>query len=158
MPLGLKIGRIVATVTLATILPSISPSLAQINDRWLTMGKTNDGATLSLNVNSIQTKPHAGNWLWFAYRVTDDVETRQRIGFTGACSRGQLVSEPEWQVEITNEMGVLGDVLTIKADSPGSFRLLQTVCSKGYHSSSSSFIPSSELNEWTDTVFGWVYP
>ena len=145
MPLGLKIGRIIAAFTVATILPGISPSVAQVNDRWMTMGKTNDGAILSLNVNSIQTKPHAGNWLWFSYRVTDDVETRQRIGFTGACERGQLVSEPEWQVEVTDETV---DVLTVKADSPGSLRLLQTVCSKGY---------SPNKNLASETRCGWLF-
>lgn len=122
-------------IALATVLPSISPSSAQeyeINDHWMTMGQTKKGDVLSLDVNSIQTKPHAGNWLWFVYRVTDSVETRERIGFTGACNRGQLVSKLEWQVEFTNKRGDLESVQVIKADSPGSLRLLRTVCSRGY--------------------------
>lgn len=77
--------------------------------------------------------PHSTppNWLWFAYRITDGVETRERIGFTGACRRGQLVSRPVWNTEIQNKDGVL-EAIEIKADSPGSLRLLRTVCSKGY--------------------------
>jgi len=31
MPLGIKIGRIVAALTVATLLPAINPSLAQVN-------------------------------------------------------------------------------------------------------------------------------
>ncbi|NES19441.1 MAG: hypothetical protein F6K41_11045 [Symploca sp. SIO3E6] len=133
MSVGIKIGKFVAampsavrvaTIALTTVLPGNSPSFAQeSNERWMTMGRTNDGAILSLDVNSIQSKPHAGNWLWFAYRITDDVEAREHIGFTGSCERGQLVSEPEWQVENTNERGDLESVLTVKADSPGTLKL-----------------------------------
>ena len=120
--------------TLAIAFPNLAPAKAQeykVGERWMTMGKTSEGDTLSLNVNSIQTKPNAGNWLWFAYRITDSVETRERIGFTGACHRGSLVSKPEWQVEFTNSNGEL-ETLQVKADSPGSLKLLRTVCSRGY--------------------------
>lgn len=131
--------RLVTTLTtaltlFAIALPGMSPVFAQeseVSERWLTMGKTQKGDILSLNVNSVQTKPQAGNWLWFAYRITDGVETRERIGFTGACRRGQLVSRPVWNTEIQNKDGVL-EAIEIKADSPGSLRLLKTVCSKGY--------------------------
>jgi len=122
----------VATMALATVLPGISPTLAQeSNERWETMGQTNDGATLYLNVNSIQSRPHA-SWLWFAYRIADDMEYSQHIGFTGSCERGQLVSKAEWQVDIKDGMGNLEYVLTVKADSPGSLKLLQRVCSEGW--------------------------
>jgi hypothetical protein len=120
--------------TLAIAFPNLTPAKAQeyeVGERWMMMGKTSEGDTLSLNVNSIQTKPNAGNWLWFAYRITDSVETRERIGFTGACNRGSLVSKPEWQVEFTNSNGEL-ETLQVKADSPGSLKLLRTVCSRGY--------------------------
>jgi hypothetical protein len=124
----------IALTTLTLTLPSIYSATAQeyeSGERWMTMGKTNEGDVLSLNVNSVQTKPHAGTWLWFAYRITNGVETRQRIGFTGACNRGQLVSKPEWQVEFTNQKGEIAQ-LQVKADSPGSLKLLRTVCSRGY--------------------------
>lgn len=130
--------RLVTTLTtaltlFAIALPGVSPVFAQesqVSERWMTMGKTQKGDILSLNVNSVQTKPHAGNWLWFAYRITDGVETRERIGFTGACRRGKLVSNPVWNVEIQGKDGVL-EAIEIKADAPGSLRLLRTVCSKG---------------------------
>jgi hypothetical protein len=123
---------VLTTLTLA--LSSIYSATAQeyeSGERWMTMGKTNEGDILSLNVNSVQTKPHAGNRLWFTYRITDGVETRESIGFTGACHRGQLMSKPEWQVEFTNQKGEV-ESAQVKADSPGSLKLLRTVCSRGY--------------------------
>ena len=122
-------------ITFVSLCSVISPVIAQesgVDEPWVTMGKTNNGDILSLNVNSIQTKPHAGNWLWFSYRITTSVETREHIGFTGACNRGRLASKLVWQVELVNENGVIDRVLEIKADSPGSLSLLKTVCSRGY--------------------------
>lgn len=60
--------RLVITVTtaltlFAIALPGMSPVFAQeseVSERWLTMGKTQKGDILSLNVNSVQTKPQAG--------------------------------------------------------------------------------------------------
>jgi len=134
MSTGIKTGIIFTVMILATVSHGISSLSAQesdVREHWMTMGKTNKGAILSLEVNSIQTKPHAGNWLWFSYRITNDVETYERIGFTEACNRGQLAAKPEWQVEFTNDKGEL-EVVHVKADSLGSLKLLRTVCSKGY--------------------------
>lgn len=122
-------------ITFVSLTSVIIPVMAQeygVKGNWMTMGKTNDGAILSLDANSIQTKPHAGNWLWFSYRITDEVNTRERIGFTKACDRGQLVSKSVWQVELVNENGEIDRRMDIEADSPASLRLLKTVCSTGY--------------------------
>ncbi len=135
MSTGIKTGIIFTVMILATVsqgISSLSAQESEVREHWMTMGKTNKGAILSLDVNSIQTKPHAGNWLWFSYRIISDAETLERIGFTGACNRGQVASKPEWQTELTNDKGDLEAVVHVKADSPGSLKLLRTVCSRGY--------------------------
>ena len=122
-------------ITFVSLTSVITPAMSQeygVKENWMTMGKTNDKAILSLDVNSIQTKPHAGNWLWFNYRIIDEVETRERIGFTGACNQGKLASKPIWHVEIVNENGDIDRQIDIEANSPASLRLLKTVCSISY--------------------------
>jgi hypothetical protein len=122
-------------ITFVSLSFVITPVRAQeygVNENWMTMGKTNDGAILFLDINSIQTKPNAGNWLWFSYRITDEVTTRERIGFTGACNKGKIVSKPFWHVELINENGEIDRRIDIEADSPASLKLLKTVCSTGY--------------------------
>lgn len=89
-------------------------------DNWLTMGKTNDGNIVSLDVNSIQNQ--SINSLKFHYRITDNTETRERIGITDACRNGQISLQPEWKIEFQDE------ALVIEANSPGSINLLKTVC------------------------------
>jgi len=100
-------------------------------ERWVTMGKTSSGGILSLNINSVQTKPHAGNWLWFSYRVTDDEETREHIGSTGSCIEGKVSDKSEWVIDATDTNGNLAGQIQIKADSTGSQALLKKVCQLG---------------------------
>lgn len=118
-------------VSVAAILPTVTPATAQ-DGRWLTMGRTSSGEILSLDSNSVQTKPHAGNWLWFVYRVTGSKETRERVGFTGSCLQGRLTGKPEWYVEATDRNGVITGQKTIKAGSSASQALLTRVCQTGY--------------------------
>ena len=89
-------------------------------DNWLTMGKTYDGNIVSLDLNSIQSQ--SKNSLQFHYRITDNTETRERIGITDACRNGQISSQPEWKIKFQDK------VLVIEANSPGSMNLLKTVC------------------------------
>ncbi|MEM6751572.1 MAG: hypothetical protein AAF630_01070 [Cyanobacteria bacterium P01_C01_bin.38] len=89
-------------------------------ERWLTMGKTNDGNIVSLDVNSIQNQSES---LKFRYRITDNTETRERIAVTNVCRNGKISSQPEWKVEFQDK------VLVIEANSPGSLNLLKKVCS-----------------------------
>ena len=122
----LKFGvGIIASVT--AISSTVVPATAQ-NEKWLTMGKSNGGSILSLDVNSIQTKPHTGNWLWFSYRVTTSKETQEYIGYTASCVRGKISKEPQWYVDDADKQGASAEALSIKADSPGSQTLLTKVC------------------------------
>lgn len=89
-------------------------------DNWLTMGKTYDGNIVSLDLNSIQNQSR--NSLQFHYRITDNTQTRERIGITDACRNGQISSQPEWKIKFKDK------VLVIEANSPGSMNLLKTVC------------------------------
>ena len=89
-------------------------------DNWLTMGKTYDGNIVSLNINSIQNQ--SKNSLQFHYRITDNTETRERIGITNVCRNGKISSQPEWKIKFQHK------VLVIEANSPGSMNLLKTVC------------------------------
>lgn len=89
-------------------------------DNWLTMGKTYDGNIVSLDINSIQNQ--SKNSLQFHYRITDNTETRERIGITNVCRNGEISSQPEWKIKFQDK------VLVIEANSPGSMNLLKTVC------------------------------
>lgn len=98
-----------------------SSTVNQTNrDNWLTMGKTYDGNIVSLDLNSIQNQ--SINSLQFHYRITDNTETRERIGITNACRNGQISSQPEWKIKFQDQE------LVIEANSPGSMNLLKTVC------------------------------
>ena len=127
---------IVNTVVLAiahTVILANLPTIAETSqhERWLTMGKTSSGSILSLNINSVQTKPHAGNWLWFSYRVTDDKETRQHIGSTGSCIEERVSDKSEWLVDSIDTNGNLTGIIKIKTNSAGSQALLKKVCQLG---------------------------
>jgi hypothetical protein len=98
---------------------------------WVTMGKTSSGSILSLNINSVQTKAHAGNWLWFSYRVTDNKETREHIGSTGSCIEGKVSGKSEWLVDSIDTNGNFTGAIEIKADSTGNQSLLKKVCQLG---------------------------
>ncbi|MHC5823305.1 MAG: hypothetical protein ACYT04_47595 [Nostoc sp.] len=104
---------------------------ASQHERWVTMGKTSSGSILSLNINSVETKAHAGDWLWFSYRVTDDKETREHIGSTGSCIEGRVSGKSEWVIDATDTNGNLAGQIQIKADSTGSQALLKKVCQLG---------------------------
>lgn len=122
----LKFGvGIIASVT--AISSTVVPATAQ-NEQWLTMGKSNGGSILSLDVNSIQTKPHTGNCLWFSYRVTTSKQTQEYIGYTSSCVRGKISKQSGWYVDNADRQGVSAEALSIKADSPGSQTLLTKVC------------------------------
>lgn len=95
------------------------------------MGKTSSGSILSLNINSVETKAHAGNWLWFSYRVTDDEETREHIGSTDSCIEGKVSDKSEWLVDSIDTNGNFTGAIKIKADSTGSQALLKKVCQLG---------------------------
>jgi hypothetical protein len=116
---------IIASVTTLTCM--VVPAAAE-NDQWVTIGKSNRGSILSLAVDSVQTKPHAGNWLWFIYKISNKDETQVVLGFTGTCVKGKVTGKPEWYVEKTNKEGVIDELITVKADSPGSQALLTKVC------------------------------
>jgi hypothetical protein len=87
-------------------------------------GRRSTGEILSLDVTSVQNKPHAGNWLYFSYRLTGTVETRQNIAKTASCSGGKISSaNPSWLID--------KDDRKVLADSVGSQNLLQRVCQLG---------------------------
>lgn len=91
---------------------------------WENVGKTSTGETLSLDITSVQNKPHAGSWLFFVYRVKGSVETRQSIAKTASCSDGKLSSsKPGWIIDSTSRK--------VYADSVGSQNLLKRVCLYG---------------------------
>jgi hypothetical protein len=124
----LALSAIASTVILANL-----PIKAEAShySPWMTMGKTSSGSILSLNINSVQTKAHAGNWLWFSYRVTDDQETREHIGSTGSCIQGKVLDKSEWLVDSIDTNGNFTGAIEIKADSIGSQALLKKVCQLG---------------------------
>lgn len=121
----LALSAIVSTVILANL-----PVKAEAShySPWVTMGKTSSGSILSLNINSVQTKAHAGNWLWFSYRVTDDQETREHIGSRGSCIQGKVSDKSEWLVDSIDTNVNFTGAIEIKADSTGSQALLKKVC------------------------------
>ncbi|MBN3945924.1 MAG: hypothetical protein HWQ38_05315 [Nostoc sp. NMS7] len=122
----------VSAIASALLLANL-PSLAQTSrsERWVTIGKTSSGGILSLNINSVETKAHGGNWLWFSYRVTDDKETREHTGSTGSCIEGTVSDKSEWLVDSINTNGDFTGAIKIKADSTGSQALLKRVCQLG---------------------------
>lgn len=120
-----------APLTTPVILDSTPVPNTTKNERWLTIGKSNSGNILSLDINSVQAKPHANNWLWFSYRVTNDQETREYIARTGSCIQGEISNESEWIIDTTNVNGDFVSPIEIKTDSPGSQALLKKVCQTG---------------------------
>lgn len=110
------------------------------------MGKTSSGSILSLNINLVETKAHAGNWLWFSYRVTDDQETHEYIESTGSCIEGRVSDKSEWLVDSIDTNGNFTGAIEIKADSTGSQSLLKKVCQLG--SSKPDSQTSSKYSPW----------
>ncbi|MHC5820075.1 MAG: hypothetical protein ACYT04_30455 [Nostoc sp.] len=134
----------IASTLILTNLP-VKAEASQYSN-WMTMGKTSTGSILSLNINSIQTKPHAGNWLWFSYRVTDDKETREHIGSTGSCIEGRVSDKSEWSIDSIDTNGNFTGTIEIKTDSNGSQALLKKVCQLG--SSKRDSQTSAKYSPW----------
>jgi len=110
-------------LTTCAIVLAVAPQAIAASN-WQTVGKTSTGEILSLDVTSVQNKPHAGNWLYFSYRLTGTVETRQNIAKTASCSGGKISSaNPSWLID--------KDDRKVLADSVGSQNLLQRVCQLG---------------------------
>ncbi|MEH2424613.1 MAG: hypothetical protein V7K48_28010 [Nostoc sp.] len=139
----LALSAIVSTVILANL--SVKAEASHYSP-WLTMGKTSSGSILSLNISSVETKAHAGNWLWFSYRITDDKETREHIGSTGSCIEGKVLGKSEWLVDSIDTNGNFTGAIEIKADSTGSQSLLKKVCQLG--SSKPDSQTSSKYSPW----------
>ena len=139
----LALSAIVSTVILANL-----PVKAEAShySPWVTMGKTSSGSILSLNINSVETKVHAGNWLWFSYRVTNNKETGEHIGSTGSCIEGRVSDKSEWLVDSIDTNGNFTGAIEIKADSIGSQSLLKKVCQLG--SSKPDSQTSSKYSPW----------
>jgi len=113
-------------LTACAIVFAVAPQ-AIAAPRWEYVGKTSTGEKLSLDNNSVQTKSGEGAWLFFTYRLTGDVETRQRVAKTASCSNGKLSSSnPGWIVDSESRK--------VSADSVGSQSLLQRVCQIGKNS------------------------
>jgi len=110
-------------LTACAIILAVAPQ-AIAAPRWENVGKTSTGETLSLDTNSVQTKSGEGGWLFFSYRLTGSVETRQSVAKTASCSNGKLSSAtPGWIVDSQSRK--------VSADSVGSQNLLQRVCQLG---------------------------
>jgi hypothetical protein len=138
--------RFIATtlVTYATFATFITPVKAQYESMgtWRTMGKTNSGNILSLNIDAVKTFASGSlrGWKGFVYSLTDEEETRIRAGFTNYCHNGRVEVNPDaasfistpkpgWIVPLMNEYSnKVEELVTVEADSPASKKLLSTVC------------------------------
>lgn len=130
-------------LTACVIVIALAPQ-AYAAPRWETVGKTSTGETLSLDVNSVQTKVNAGSWLFFSYRLKGSIETRQSIAKTASCSGGKLSSaKPGWIVDSTSRQ--------VYADSVGSQNLLQRVCQLGKNAYSISNYQTINVYSTTST-------
>ena len=106
-------------LTACALVIAIVPQV-YASQNWETVGKTNTGETLSLDSNSVQSKPNTGGWLFFSYKVG----SRQNIAKTASCSNGKLSSaKPGWIVDSNSRQ--------VFADSVASQELLQRVCMYG---------------------------
>lgn len=106
-------------LTACALVIAIAPQV-YASQNWETVGKTNTGETLSLDSNSVQSKPNTGGWLFFSYKLNN----RQNIGKTASCSNGKLSStKPGWIVDSNSRQ--------VFADSVASQELLQRVCMYG---------------------------
>jgi hypothetical protein len=75
-----------ATICAPTSNPSVAPVAEPVamSEQWVKIGTTNENEELSLDVDSIQNKPHAAsNFKWFRYRVGDRTINN---AYTGACN------------------------------------------------------------------------
>ncbi|ARV59159.1 hypothetical protein BZZ01_11405 [Nostocales cyanobacterium HT-58-2] len=110
-------------------------------DRWVTLGKTNDGEVLALNESSveiidIQIDESINNEDGFyenlpmtkAVQFDYRIGKRERRAYTKACKNGVVVGNPHWKT-YTTAIDYKFQYFLVEADSDASKKMLRRVCS-----------------------------
>ena len=121
----LAVSAIASTLLLANL-----PSLAQTSqsERWVTIGKTNTGETLSLDLSSAQFTGY-GEATLFTYKFTGNVSSRVNKAVTESCEgvTGKLRTDSSLEWFVNSQNGKETQIV-VKAESQASKLMLGRVC------------------------------